>query len=226
MPTLQVVDRRVLFVELVQDERSPGTAPPVAIFVTLSPDGAIRVEMLRIDRGTLALSEDGATEGGYSPALIADKLVTLAGGHPIYGEDSRQLVLLLTLFEEASMRWSVKWKPIGALYAGRLPDIEIAFLSAMAAVREAAPERSTPGAFIVKRAAIYSIARDIERTIGSIDILDRRADLARTYADKFARRAAESLRPLLSGASAVGDYDQRDLPGGRLVVMEPLGRGT
>lgn len=206
MPVLQVEGRCVPFVELMEDEHPDGISLRRANLVTVSPDGRIRIETNLIDHWGRAREAVEVTDRGYTPTVLAQQLNDLAGGHAIYSEDSSQLSLLVELFKKAEMRWSWKWKPIGALYVDCLPDHSVAFLSAREAVQEVALEHAAPGASLVRQAAIYSIARAIEDVIGSKRIFDLCAELYREWAGMFARQAAEALRPLLSGTSAVGQH--------------------
>lgn len=219
MPASQIRDRNVLFLEFVRCGRSSGGTPDVARLVTVSPGGRIRAETLTISyQGQPRPAGDLQTEE-CTPLELVERLLATVDGHPLYGEDSHQLVFLGELFQKAERRQSVTWKPVRALWPSRLPELEVAFLSAKGAVKTELSLYANHRSLISKQAAIYSISRDIEQHIGSIDLLDVRFHKARAYADEFAGRAASSLRPFLSLVSDEGGYDQ-----GRLAGLPPLSR--
>lgn len=227
MPACQIRDRNVVLLECVKCGRSSGGTPDVARLVTVSPAGRIRAEMLTITYEDQPHQAGGQQMDECTPQELVERLLAAVGGHPLYGEDSNQLVFLGKLFLKAERLLSVTWKPVGALWPLRLPELEVAFLSAQVAVKAEVSLYANHRSLICRHAAVYSIARDIEQQIGSINLFDIRYVDARAYADKFAERAARALRPFLSLASNEGGYDlaRLPIPPALLRAMEAGGRG-
>ncbi len=227
MPACQIRDRNVVFLECIMCGRSSGGTPDVARLVTVSPGGRIRAEMLTITYEGQPRQASGEQTGECTPVEFVERLLATVDGHPLYGEDSDQLTFLVKLFLKAERPLSVTWKPVRALWPLRLPELEVAFLSAQGAVKTELSLHANHRSLISRHAAVYSIVRDIEQHIGSVEFLDWRFREARTYADEFAGRAAKALRPFLSLASDEGGYDQGPLPIPPVLLrsMEAAGRG-